>query len=63
MTLNFDALQTALNRAEKLNYMTATIAVIETKRQDEFTGWSDQSEIDYHTSRLNDLPDNKPDEE
>lgn len=55
--MNFDALQTAIDRAQNLNYLTATIAVRELMRQDE-TGWTSQGQIDSWTQRLNDLPDN-----
>ena len=55
--MNFDALQTAIDRAQNLNYLPATIAVRELMRQDE-TGWTSQGQIDSWTQRLNDLPDN-----
>ena len=53
--MHFENLQTALQYAEKLDTIPASVALIELHRIDETRGFRDQAEIDYWTDRLNNL--------
>lgn len=54
--LDFSALQTAIERAEKFTYLTARLSIQELMQQDA-NGWTAQGTIDAWTKRLNDLPE------
>ena len=53
--MQIDKLQTALDRAEKIDTMVAQVTLTELYRIDSTRSFRDQAEIDYWTDRLNRL--------